>query len=389
MLKILGYINYGNQYDRDGFRVVLEGLPHGATHNYLGGHMRSFISPGDPIFFSHHAYIDKLWTVWQECHGYDDPEVKAMLIQKGNVSETRKYYEHTRGYDKDGPNDAMPFFMTPNFDIGGTDECPGTGLQCAKTTAACAECVHKQDSWCSSSAWDQTCCALCTSEQCAEACGAEVPKEIDFNRNGPDHLQDWVLDESTPAHVYSVKAMAHQYSYARDEIEKHLAEKAPEAFGTCIEQFQRSSSLLSVEVHEEISRLHHTHTLRGQRAAHYANMVASSFKQAKCDMDKEANTTSSFAEGGESQDATQQQFQLAMKLAQQEECRGMAMGARGNYKRAYHCEADSPRYLLPWLGSKTWHQIKRKEEVARAVFCDPCCEGNGCLDYDKAVPAYH
>merc|ERR1712054_264125 len=33
--------------------------------------MRSFISPGDPLFFSHHAYVDKVFSLWQDCHDYD------------------------------------------------------------------------------------------------------------------------------------------------------------------------------------------------------------------------------------------------------------------------------------------------------------------------------
>jgi len=34
-----------------GFRPTLEGTPHANPHNLLGGHIRSFSSPADPIFF--------------------------------------------------------------------------------------------------------------------------------------------------------------------------------------------------------------------------------------------------------------------------------------------------------------------------------------------------
>src|ERR1700731_2525422 len=53
---------------------VLEGLPHNKVHNYIGGvgpldpgpygSMTNFLSPVDPIFFLHHANMDRLWDVW-------------------------------------------------------------------------------------------------------------------------------------------------------------------------------------------------------------------------------------------------------------------------------------------------------------------------------------
>lgn len=53
---------------------VLEGMPHNKVHNYIGGVgpldpgpygcMTNFLSPVDPIFFLHHANIDRLWDVW-------------------------------------------------------------------------------------------------------------------------------------------------------------------------------------------------------------------------------------------------------------------------------------------------------------------------------------
>lgn len=56
------------------FFSTLEGLPHNQIHNYIGGvgpwdpgpygNMTNFLSPVDPIFFLHHANIDRLWDVW-------------------------------------------------------------------------------------------------------------------------------------------------------------------------------------------------------------------------------------------------------------------------------------------------------------------------------------
>lgn len=53
---------------------ILEGQPHNTVHNYIGGvgpwdpgpygNMTNFLSPVDPIFFLHHANMDRLWAEW-------------------------------------------------------------------------------------------------------------------------------------------------------------------------------------------------------------------------------------------------------------------------------------------------------------------------------------
>ena len=43
---------------------ILEGQPHNNVHDNVGGFMQDFLSPVDPIFFMHHANIDRLWDVW-------------------------------------------------------------------------------------------------------------------------------------------------------------------------------------------------------------------------------------------------------------------------------------------------------------------------------------
>jgi tyrosinase len=53
---------------------VLEGSPHNKVHNCIGGvgpldpgpygYMTNFLSPVDPVFFLHHANMDRLWEVW-------------------------------------------------------------------------------------------------------------------------------------------------------------------------------------------------------------------------------------------------------------------------------------------------------------------------------------
>jgi tyrosinase len=50
-----------------GFRPVLEQFPlHNWIHPWVGGSMTVMTSPNDPIFFMHHANVDRLWAAWQE-----------------------------------------------------------------------------------------------------------------------------------------------------------------------------------------------------------------------------------------------------------------------------------------------------------------------------------
>jgi tyrosinase len=54
------------------FASELESRPHGAVHTAIGGDMMPSTSPNDPIFFMHHAQVDRLWALWQQ----EDPEVR-------------------------------------------------------------------------------------------------------------------------------------------------------------------------------------------------------------------------------------------------------------------------------------------------------------------------
>ena len=63
--------------DYQTFRIVLEhGYPnpviplHDQGHLWVGGHMSTGFSPLDPIFFMHHANVDRLWADWQAVDGF-------------------------------------------------------------------------------------------------------------------------------------------------------------------------------------------------------------------------------------------------------------------------------------------------------------------------------
>lgn len=55
------------------FQFDLE-MFHGTTHNYIGGNMARSNSPNDPLFWLHHANIDRLWSIWQASETGKNPD---------------------------------------------------------------------------------------------------------------------------------------------------------------------------------------------------------------------------------------------------------------------------------------------------------------------------
>ena len=48
---------------------TVEGTPHNYIHGFVGGTMASFMSPLDPVFWTHHNRIDELWVEWNIIRG--------------------------------------------------------------------------------------------------------------------------------------------------------------------------------------------------------------------------------------------------------------------------------------------------------------------------------
>ncbi|HLO89814.1 MAG TPA: tyrosinase family protein [Lentimicrobium sp.] len=48
--------------------MLERGPVHHGAHRWVGGIMNANVSPRDPVFYLHHAWIDKLWREWQDAH---------------------------------------------------------------------------------------------------------------------------------------------------------------------------------------------------------------------------------------------------------------------------------------------------------------------------------
>lgn len=54
---------------RAGMEPSIEQWPHNRVHSLIGGTMGGFLSPRDPIFWLHHANVDRLWRAWTRAGG--------------------------------------------------------------------------------------------------------------------------------------------------------------------------------------------------------------------------------------------------------------------------------------------------------------------------------
>jgi tyrosinase len=60
------------------FATRLENI-HNGVHDWVGGTMSDLLTaPADPIFWMHHANIDRLWWEWQQRHKGQNPNVNGV-----------------------------------------------------------------------------------------------------------------------------------------------------------------------------------------------------------------------------------------------------------------------------------------------------------------------
>jgi tyrosinase len=54
---------------------------HNLVHEAVGGTMGGASSPADPLFFLHHANIDRIWANWEKAHRSADPPNTSEILK--------------------------------------------------------------------------------------------------------------------------------------------------------------------------------------------------------------------------------------------------------------------------------------------------------------------
>ncbi len=71
------------------FRPALEGI-HNSGHVWVGGSMGGILTaPTDPIFWMHHAEIDRIWAEWQRANPGQNPSLAGAAAIHGSMARER------------------------------------------------------------------------------------------------------------------------------------------------------------------------------------------------------------------------------------------------------------------------------------------------------------
>lgn len=95
----------------NGFRRALEGA-HDSVHVTVNGHMMAMTSPNDPIFFLHHANVDRLWAKWQVDNPGDSNYPNTFVI--GGHALNDLMWPWDGGASQSNRNTAIPFLPPVN-----------------------------------------------------------------------------------------------------------------------------------------------------------------------------------------------------------------------------------------------------------------------------------
>jgi tyrosinase len=107
------------------FSFSLEGNPHGTVHGNIGGEMGSVqTSARDPIFWLHHANIDRLWTAWMKGGNRNLPAPDSTWASQSWDFDTAGQWHQTAGVMLDSEpaplayrydNESMPIGVAPEM----------------------------------------------------------------------------------------------------------------------------------------------------------------------------------------------------------------------------------------------------------------------------------
>ncbi|KAK2041382.1 Di-copper centre-containing protein [Colletotrichum somersetense] len=83
--------------DYETFLVAVETGPHNMAPNGLRGEFYHFTAPNDPVFYLHHAQLDRLWFIWQR----RDERLRLTEYSGKNESATLDDLLHMEGLEED------------------------------------------------------------------------------------------------------------------------------------------------------------------------------------------------------------------------------------------------------------------------------------------------
>lgn len=100
-----------------GFRYQLEAALHNLVHRWVGGTMVAMASPNDPVFWLHHANIDRLWSDWIRQHQDQSPYLPLTGGPPGhNLYDTLIF--HAPGQPAPWSGDARPADVLDHHTLG-------------------------------------------------------------------------------------------------------------------------------------------------------------------------------------------------------------------------------------------------------------------------------
>lgn len=89
------------------YRIKTDGVQlHNRVHVWIGGTMARPVSPGDPVFFLHHCFVDKIWVDW--------------------VAAMQAFYNDPHGHH--GQHFSPPIMPSPGYYLPVTGGPPGHNL---------------------------------------------------------------------------------------------------------------------------------------------------------------------------------------------------------------------------------------------------------------------
>jgi tyrosinase len=111
-----------------GFRYQLENYNHNGPHGWVGGIMGTYDSPKDPVFYLHHAMVDKIWQDWHnlggvstfpvnDLPGYPGLTSTAYIDSRGiKVWYAENHYVNLYNYTSSGTEN---YYYTETINAGG------------------------------------------------------------------------------------------------------------------------------------------------------------------------------------------------------------------------------------------------------------------------------